>query len=350
MLRRNTLTAVAVAASMTFAATSSAAAAEVEINVLGFWGNQPQIDDVDRPLWESLEAESNGRIDVNYVTLNEAGIKGGQALRFLRKGAFDIMTISVSYVSGDEPSFVAVDLPGIAFNYETLKEISNAYKPIFEERLKRHGGVLLSHWPFNPQIVFCKDKIESLSDLSGRKVRVSGAPAADTLAALGGTAVNMTGGEVYQALQRGLVDCASTGSTYGFKNRWHEVTNYLYDLALGGYSQVIQVANEEFWNSLSDEDRALISGKMKEAEAKLWAMAPDVHRQGVVCLTGTEDCPLTGESGAMTFVPTSKDDEAKLTTVLTGTILPKWKASCNGVFDECGERFDSTIGPILEAR
>ncbi|MCG8511368.1 MAG: TRAP transporter substrate-binding protein [Rhodospirillales bacterium] len=339
-----------VASAMTFVTAATAAAADVDIKVLGFWGNQPQIDDVDRPLWDSLSKETNGRINVKYVTLNEAGIKGGQALRFLKKGAFDIMTISVSYVSGDEPSLVAVDLPGVAFDFETLKQISDAYRPVMAERLKKFDGVLLTHWPFNPQIVFCKDKIESLDDLAGRKVRASGAPASDTLEQLSSTAVNMTGGEVYQALQRGLVDCGSTGTTYGFKNKWHEVTNYLYDLPLGGYSQVVQVANAKFWNELSSEDQALIKEKLAVAEEKLWAMAPTIHDYGVICTTGTKDCPLTGDTGAMKFIPTSKGDRAKLQGILQNTVIPIWKESCNNVFSECGARFDATIGKILAAQ
>ena len=347
---QNTMIGAAIATSMAFATVSGAAAAEINIKVLGFWGNQPQIDDVDRPLWDSLSKETNGRIGVKYVTLNEAGIKGGQALRFLKKGAFDIMTISVSYVSGDEPSLVAIDLPGIAFDFETLKKMSDAYRPVMAERLEHVGGVLLTHWPFNPQIVFCKDKIESLKDLAGRKVRASGAPASDTLDQLNSTAVNMTGGEVYQALQRGLVDCGSTGTTYGFKNKWHEVTNYLYDLPLGGYSQVVQVANVDFWNGLSSDDQALISKKLAVAEKKLWAMAPTIHDYGIICSTGTKACPLSGNSGAMKFIPTSKGDRAKLQAILQKSVIPTWKESCNKTFSECGARFDATIGKILAAQ
>lgn len=326
--------------SMAFAGTK-------KVRVLGFWGNQPQVDDVDRPLWDSLKEETNGRLEAKYVTLNEAGIKGGQALRFLKRGAFDIMTISVSYVSGDEPSLVAVDLPGIAFDFDNLQEISHIYRDTMAERVKRFDGVLLSHWTFNPQIIFCKEKIDSIADLAGRKVRVSGAPAADTLQELGATAVNMTGGEVYQGLQRGIVDCATTGTTYGFKNRWHEVTDYLYDLPLGGYSQVIQVANAKFWNSLSPEDQELIREKMKVSEEKLWDMAPVIHDLGVTCLTGKGDCSLAGETGKMSFIETSDGDKEKLRSILKGVVIPAWKSSCDNVFSECGKRFDATIGTKL---
>jgi TRAP-type transport system periplasmic protein len=346
---RSTMTGLAVAA-MTLGAASVATAADIDIKVLGFWGNQPQIDDVDRPMWDKIAKESKGRISVKYVTLNEAGIKGNQALRYLRKGAFDVMTISVSYVSGDEPSLVAVDLPGVAFDFKTLRAISDSYRPVLTERLKKFKGVFLSHWPFNPQIVFCKEPISSLADLAGRKVRVSGAPAADTLKALGATAVNMSGGEVYQALQRGLVNCASTGTTYGFKNKWHEVTNYLYDLPLNGYSQVVQVASEKFWNSLSKADQALIQGKVTAAETELWAMAPRIHDYGVVCTTGSKPCPLKGDSGKMKFIPTSKGDKAKLLKILQETVIPTWKPSCDAAFKECSARFDASIGKILAAQ
>ncbi|WP_053078913.1 TRAP transporter substrate-binding protein [Puniceibacterium sp. IMCC21224] len=329
---------------------SMAQAADVTIKVLGFWGNQPQIDDVDRPMWEAIEAESDGRIEIQYLTLNEAGLKGDQALRFLKRGAFDIMTISPAYVSGDEPSLVAVDLPGLAYDYETLRKISDVYRPTMAERLERFDGVLLTHWPFNPQIVWCNEPVNSITDLKGRKVRVSGAPAADTLDQLGATAVNLTGGEVYQALQRGLVNCGSTGSTYGYSTKWHEVANHLYNFPLGSYSQVVQVANKTFWDTLSAEDQDMISAKMKEAEDKLWAMAPDVHNQGVVCATGQGECTLGGEPGSMTFTEVSASDKDILAEIVNTTIIPKWKESCTPIFPDCADRFDETIGKVIAAQ
>ncbi len=325
----------------------AAQAADVTIKVLGFWGNQPQIDDVDRPMWESIEAESDGRIEIQYLTLNEAGLKGDQALRFLKRGTFDIMTISPAYVSGDEPSLVAVDLPGLAYDYETLRAISDAYRPTMTERLERFDGVFLTHWPFNPQIVWCNDPVDSITDLSGRKVRVSGAPAADTLDELGATAVNLTGGEVYQALQRGLVNCGSTGSTYGYSTKWHEVANHLYDFPLGSYSQVIQVANKTFWDGLTSEDQEMIRSKMQQAEEKLWAMAPDVHKQGVDCATGRAECTLGGEPGDLTFTEVSEADKEVLAEIVNDVIIPKWKESCTPIFADCATRFDETIGQVI---
>ncbi len=326
-----------------------AQAADVTIKVLGFFGNQPQIDDVDRPMWESIEADSGGRIEVQYLTLNESGLKGDQALRFLKRGSFDIMTINPAYVAGDEPSLVAVDLPGLAYDYETLRKISDAYRPTMAERLERFDGVLLSHWPFNPQIVWCNDPVNSISDLAGRKVRVAGAPAAETLEQLGATAVNLTGGEVYQALQRGLVNCGSTGSTYGYRTKWHEVANHLYNFPLGSYSQVIQVANKGFWDKLSTEDQEMIKAKMKVAEDRLWEMAPAVHQQGVACATGQGECELGGEPGSMTFTEVSEADKDILAKIVNETVIPNWKASCTPIFPECGERFDETIGKVIAA-
>ncbi|GGB17632.1 TRAP transporter substrate-binding protein [Allosediminivita pacifica] len=336
------------ALALAFAMPATAfAQAETTIKVLGFWGNQPQIDDVDRPMWESIEEETDGRIEIQYLTLNEAGLNGSQALRFLRRGQFDIMTINPSYVSGDEPSLVAVDLPGLAYDYETLREISDVYRPTMAERLERFDGVLLSHWPFNPQIVWCNEPVDSITDLEGRKVRVSGAPAADTLDELGATAVNLTGGEVYQALERGLVNCGSTGSTYGYRTKWHEVANHLYNFPLGSYSQVVQVANKTFWDSLSEEDQEMIRTKMAAAEDELWAMAPRVHQQGVACATGEGTCELGGEPGDMTFTEVSEADKEVLAEIVNTVTIPNWKESCTPIFPECGERFDETIGQVI---
>lgn len=87
--------------------------------------------------------------------------------------------------------------------------------------------------------------------------------------------------------------------------------------------------------------------KVSVAEDKLWAMAPEIHQAGITCLTGQGDCPLEGEAGEMKFVETSQGDKEKLRSILTDVVVPKWKESCDNVFEGCGTNFDNTIGKKL---
>jgi len=65
-----------------------------------------------------------------------------------------------------------------------------------------------------------------VSDLKGRKVRVFNKTMSDFIQAVGGTTISMAFAEVVPALQRGVVDCAVTGTMSGFTAGWPEVTTH----------------------------------------------------------------------------------------------------------------------------
>lgn len=118
-----------------------------------------------------------------------------------------------------------------------------------------------------------KEPLTSLADLSGKRLRMSGRPQGEILKELGAAQVMLPGSEVYQSLERGVVDGAefsvpSTDLGMGFD----EVTGHWMS---PGWHQPASTAgvmiNIDVWNSLSDRQKGILEAA---ADATLsWAIA-----------------------------------------------------------------------------
>jgi TRAP-type C4-dicarboxylate transport system substrate-binding protein len=106
--------------------------------------------------------------------------------------------------------------------------------------------------------LICTSPVESLADAKGKRVR-SGGPLWDgEIRAAGMIPVTLPVDETYEALQRGVVDCAiaspRTAMTYGF---W-EIAKYYTETSFTGINSQYVVMNQASWDALSEEDQKIL--------------------------------------------------------------------------------------------
>ena len=77
------------------------------------------------------------------------------------------------------------------------------------------------------------------------------------MSALGAQPVEMAIGEVYIALERGVVDCAISGTGIANAQRWHEVVTHMYALTTS-YGILGYVVNLAWWNKLDPPVREFL--------------------------------------------------------------------------------------------
>jgi TRAP-type C4-dicarboxylate transport system substrate-binding protein len=102
--------------------------------------------------------------------------------------------------------------------------------------------------------------------MEGLKIRTMKVPAhVATFNALQASATPMNFGEVYSALQQGVIDGQENPVAHIYAQRFYEVQNYV---SLTGHviTFYIPVMNMEFWNTLSKEEQKLLHDAMKDAE------------------------------------------------------------------------------------
>lgn len=341
-----TLARWAAAAVLACSISGAAWAQDHQIRVLGWYPNQPQTEDVEKPFYQTLSERTGIDISATYMNLAELNLRPFEHLRLLEGNAFDVITMGAGFISGDDPIFIGHDLPGLTFDFDEVRQVIDAWVPVLEEHLdEKYNAKLLTMAPFPPQILFCKGNVTGVADLRAKRIRVASAASSDFTEAMGGIAVTLAGPEVYQALQRGVIDCGATGTGYGNSNSWFEVTDVLYDVPLGGYSIVMHVARNEFWNALGAEEQEALSSAFAEMDGELWTLAETVHTDALRCNIGEEPCDY-GRSGNMTLLTPGEEDRDNFRAILREAVLPNWMSSCDEVIPDCSARWAETVGQV----
>jgi len=133
----------------------------------------------------------------------------------------------------------------------------------------------------NPFHLYLNKKITS-PDLTGLKLRITPVYR-DFFQALGGTVVQTAPGEVYTALERGVVDGYGWPITGVFDLGWNERTKYRVDP--GFYTAEVSIlVNKSAWDKLTDPQKAVLAKAAAEGEAEAVAdfakeNAADTERQ-----------------------------------------------------------------------
>ena len=322
---------------------ASAASAQTTLRVAGnFSQNQKHIA-IEQAFFEDLAAKSGVDIAMQYNPMDVVGVKAPDALRMLRGGAFDLMSVQIGMASRDDPLFEGIDLIGVAPDMETLRKVVEAYRPVFDERLQsKFNAKVMTLWPFGPQVFFCNQEIKGLEDLRGLKVRSFTPSMSAMLESLGATPVTLQFSEVYPALQRGVASCGVTSPTSGNTGNWPEVTTHLLPLSVSGSVQG-HFINLDTWNKFSPEEQAAFEAEFKELEEKLWDLAITSNDDAVACSTGQENC-TDHKKFDMTLVEVTDADRQKIKEIAQAVVLPIWKKTCNAVDPNCSTAWNETAG------
>jgi TRAP-type C4-dicarboxylate transport system substrate-binding protein len=325
-----------------FFITSITCATAQELRVVGSWSSLTLYKNFEKPFWTETVPNELG-LKTSMTSLSQVKLNGPAVLRQMDMGVFDVVHTVADYVVPDSPALAGLDLPALATNIEKAREVVEAYRPTMDEYLAKDFGVkLLSVVPYPAQVIFSRDKINGLADLKGRKIRASGWTTSEFVTALGATGVTLAFSEVPQALQRGVVSCAITGSLSGFSAGWGEVSNYVYPLPVGGWDYVIGTMSLKTWNSFSTEQQTKLQELIKnKLETPAWEVTANETVAGIECLSGKE-CAY-GTPGKVEILPISDGDTALAKEILVKNVLPAWASK---VDSEVIKKWNDSIGKV----
>lgn len=220
------------------------------------------------PLQKGVESATNGDLTIQVYPGGELG--AGPMEQYIRavQGVADITWGLQGYTSSQFPKTMIAELPG------ALPEGMGGYQMFwnaFDDHLAGEfpGTVPLALWLSEPNVFIMKDRdVRKPEDVKGLKLRVSGAAAASVVEALGATPVQMPAGEIYNALQTGLIDGLLTGASAIGDFKLDEVANsYTLGAPLGRISFYL-VMNEARYKGLSPEHKAAIDANSREVLSK----------------------------------------------------------------------------------
>ncbi|GAB3515891.1 hypothetical protein GCM10027575_36520 [Phytohabitans suffuscus] len=116
----------------------------------------------------------------------------------------------------------------------------------------------------------CTKKIETLADAKGVRVRVAGEPFASEAKALGMEPIVIPGTEMFEALQRGVVDCVTAAdggeiyTTFGLT----EVGKYLVPIQFSPTTFISFMMNKDQWDDLPRPAQKIILETWADYEVK----------------------------------------------------------------------------------
>lgn len=280
---------------------------------------------------------------VQYNNYDGLGLNNADGLRLVSDNTFNIVSVQVGTAARDDAFFEGLDLIGVSTDMEGLRSAVDAYREVFDTRLReRFGATVLALWPFGPQIFYCNAEVNSVDNLANLKVRSFTPSMSALLNYLGASPVSLNFGEVYPALQRRVADCGVTSPTSGNSGKWPEVTTHQIPLSVSGSVQGI-FANLDWWNGLTDDERAQVKATYSTLETAQWELASSVNDDALACNTGQDSC-VEGQKFSMTLVPVTDADIDRVQQAAAKVVLPEWIARCETTYKGCTKVWNDTVG------
>ena len=317
---------------------------ETRVKVIGTYSTVPHGAWVEQEFWHEIVPKmSNGKVSADYNHQDVMGIKDFQVLRLAKLGVTDFAMSDISKMAGDDPVFEGCDLAGLALDIGMAREVCNAWKPAMSRAMEtKFNTKLLALGTNPPQVFWCRASVTGLDSLKGRKIRVFNKTMADFIQAIGGTTISMAFGDVVPALQRGVVDCAVTGTTSGNAAGWPEVTTHIYPMYLG-WSINYQAVNLDTWKRFPPEIKAFFLKAFPIFENNMWRVVAKSASEADNCNTGKDPCTL-GKKADMTIVPVTPDDKVLHRKLMQSTVLVEWGKRCGKA---CAKEWNETIGQVV---
>ncbi|MGX9354671.1 TRAP transporter substrate-binding protein [Roseobacteraceae bacterium S113] len=330
-------------AALAMTASMALADSPVVLNAVGTWSSLTNFQKHEGPFFnERLAAASDGQIVGKIQSQSGLGLKGFEIMRLVKNGVFDFAFGLPGYVAAENAIFEGADLSSLTQDIDTQRQVSEAYFPTLETAFADiYNAKLLMLYPFPSQTLWCNGEVNGIADLDGKKIRVYSTTLGDFVEGVGGTSVTVAFSEVIPALEKGVVDCAITGTMSAYTAKWNQVATHAYTLRVG-WGLAFGAMNMDKWNSLSADQQALLQTEIATLNDAMWAETATEDDIAISCITGGE-CSV-GEPGSMTLVEPSAEDLKMRDTIATDVVLARWAERCG---EDCAANWNATVGPIL---
>ena len=218
---------------------------------------------------KEVEARTNGAIQIQvYPAAQLGGAKDliEATIRGIQHIAFD----GPGVVSQFLPKVSVFDMPFLFDSYDQFLKVHNSsYGEELRQELleKRNLRILDVCYYGSRQLTTSKKPVRTMDDLKGLKLRVPEVQESlESFRALGAAPTPVSFGEVYFALQTGVVDGQENPLTTIYTYKFYEVQKYL-TLSNHQIATLFLMINDKVWQSLTpDQQQIIIEASAKALE------------------------------------------------------------------------------------
>ncbi|MFV0269021.1 MAG: TRAP transporter substrate-binding protein [Draconibacterium sp.] len=224
---------------------------------------------------QRLAEKSNGQLTIDIYPSGQLGSEQ-QCVELLQIGSLAITKVSAAVMESFTPKFKVLGLPYIfrskehsfnVFDGEIGKELLLGTEEYWIRGLCFYDAGFRSFYTIDKPI-------KTPDDLNGLKIRVMKSQSAmEMVKALGGSPTPISWGELYTALQSGVVDGAENNPPSLYTSHHYEVCK---EYSLDEHTCVpdVLIISTKVWNSLTEEEKKWMQEAADESvpvERKYWA-------------------------------------------------------------------------------
>jgi len=228
---------------------------------------------------ERLEFYSDGQMKMEIYPSGQLGSER-ELVELLQIGSLAMTKVSSSPLESFVPEMKVFSLPYVFRDQAHFRQVlaSDIGKSLLlaPEKVRLRG---MGYYDAGSRSFYTTDKaIRSPADLKGLKIRVQKSETSvEMIAAMGGAATPISWGELYTALQQGVVDGAENNPPSLYLSRQYEVCKY-YSLDEHTYVPDILLMSLHIWEGLTPEQQGWLQQAVDDSTAyqgELWQAASD---------------------------------------------------------------------------
>ncbi len=229
---------------------------------------------------ELVEEYTDGDIKITVHSGGSLGFEGEELLKAVSDASVPMSDILMGVVSGSEEIFGLSTYPRIVTSYEEARELYEAALPYYEDACEKWNQKLLYAAPWPPSGLFTKERVDSIEDIDGLKTRTYDKNGAKFLRKAGGSPQSMPWGEVYSALNTGLIDSVLTSATSGKDGKFWEVLDHFTNINFA-YPLNMVTINLDYWNSMSEDQQKAVLRAARETQKAQWEASRQSNRESL---------------------------------------------------------------------
>jgi tripartite ATP-independent transporter DctP family solute receptor len=235
---------------------------------LGYENNPGEPIDLAAKEWQRIIAEkSNGTMKLELFPSSQLGSKMDLVDQMLAGSSVCTLADGAFYAERGVPDFGIVFGPYLFTSWDDCWRLieSDWYNEQSEKLAKNGLRLISSNWIYGDRHTLTKKPVHTPSDLKGMKIRVANSMVfIKGFEVLGATPTPLALGEVYTALQQGVVDGLENPLTTLDGGKFQEVAKYL---ILDGHVKNFTtfIVGETFFKSLTAEQQKILIDSANEA-------------------------------------------------------------------------------------
>src|SRR5271154_6504004 len=212
------------------------------------------------------EKYTNGRVKVEIYP-NSSLCKDKEELEALQLGSVQLLAPSISKFGPlGVKEFDVFDLPFLMSDDTRARQMTaSPMMADLNKKLEAKGVSPLAYWENGAHVYTANKLLIRPEDFRGLKMRIQGSKVLDAVAReLGAIPQIMAFGELYQALQTGVVDGEDNVPSNIWTQKFYDVQKYM-TVSQHARLTYALITNSKFWNSLPPDVRNELDRAVKEA-------------------------------------------------------------------------------------